>query len=223
MSMPFLIAYLSFGSIILPLLLSTIQWKKLTGDLVILHWILISSFLIDSGSLVLMKLFNRGNTQPLVNAYLLIQFSLLFFIYARQFRNKLAFIIIYVCFLLFYFINLFYFQSIFVFNTNSNVFASLILIICALSYFYKLLNDLPLVHIHQLPMLWISFAALTYYSGTLFLFLANNYLTEVASTSHVVMWILHNLLNIIKNILFVIALWQSYRKMRSSILSSSVP
>jgi hypothetical protein len=97
----------------------------------------------------------------------------------------------------------------------------LVLIGFSLFYFYRLLNELPIIHIQHLPMFWVSVSVLTYYAGNFFLFLVKNYLVYGESGSHKLMWILHNLLNITKNLLFAIALWQSYRKARSSTLSSS--
>ena len=55
---------------------------------------------------------------------------------------------------------------------------------------------------------------LTYYAGNLLLFLTNNYLTLGLEGSHQIMWVLHNLLNISKNMLFAIALWMNYRNKR---------
>ena len=221
MNITLYIAYSSFGSVLIPLTIAILQWNKLNKELKILTWILIVSLIIDSLSLVLLKF--SINTLPMGNAYLLAQFTLLFWIFTMQFRTKKVFIIIYFGFVFFYIINLSFIQSFLIFNSNSNVVASLILMLLSLLYFYKLLNELPSIHIHQLPMLWISFGVLVYYSGTLFTFLASNYFFQLTDEESVMVWILHNLLNITKNFLFAIGLWQSYRKVRSSILSSSVP
>jgi hypothetical protein len=201
--------------------LAVIQWNKLLFELAILRWSIVCSLLIDCASLILFKY--SVNTHPLGNTYLLIQFTLLFWIYAIQFKNRPPLKLAYIAFIIFYIINLFFFQGFVFFNTNSNALASLILIFLALQYFYRLMYELPSVHIHRLPMLWISFAVLTYYSGTLFIFLASNYFFQSTEESAVMMWILHNLLNITKNILFAIGLWHSYHKVKSSTLSSSAP
>ncbi|MEK6783397.1 MAG: hypothetical protein AABY93_16970 [Bacteroidota bacterium] len=87
----------------------------------------------------------------------------------------------------------------------------------SLYYLFTLLKELPTATIHRLPILWISFAALGYYGGNFFLFLFSNYLTKSIDGSLAILWVLHNILNVIKNILFAIGLWQAYHNPNSSI------
>lgn len=221
MQIEFLIAHLSSSSVLIPLFLAVIQWNRLPTDISKLRWIILIALFVDALSLLLIKL--SINTYPLGNSYLLIQFVILLSLFSGHLKCKVLIKSFFIGFMIFYLVNLLFLQNIFEFNTNSNVAASLILIFLTLLFFYNLLNELPIVHIHKLPMLWISFATLVYYAGTLFLFLANNYLTRMAAPSHKLMWILHNLLNITKNLLFAIALWQSYRKTKSSTSSSWAP
>jgi hypothetical protein len=221
MTITLLIAHLSSGSVLIPLSIAIIQWKKLPVELKILRWVIICALLTDACSLIFFSF--SLNTHVLGNSYLLVQFFLLVNVYGFHSRNQKQVILIYVLFTVFYIINISFFQGFFTFNTNAIVVSSLLLIFLSLRYFYKLLIELPSIHIQKLPMLWISFAVLTYYSGTLFIFLASNLLFQSTDEPAVMMWILHNLLNIAKNILFAIALWQSYRNVRSSTLSSSAP
>lgn len=215
----FLIAYCSIGSVLIPLSVAMIKWKKMWNEWKLICLILVLSLVADLLSLALIQY--RINTYLIVNIYLISQFSLLVLTFRKQFRNQRVVDVILILFVFFYLVNVTFFQGPKVFNSVSNVVACLILIAFCLFYFYRLLNDLPIVHIQQLPMLWIAFAVLTYYGGNFFLFLVKNYLTYGEAGSHKVMWILHNLLNIIKNILFAVALWQSYRKVKSFTLSSS--
>ncbi len=217
----FLIAYSSIGSVFIPLTIALVHWKTIENDLKPLRLILILSLASDLLSILLIQY--SLNTYLIINIYLIAQFSLLVWVFREQLPYQRITDIILLIFILFCIINISIFQGPWVFNSVSNVVASLILIGFCIFYLYRLLNDLPIVHIHHLPMLWITFAVLTYYAGNFFLFLVKNYLTYGDSGSHKLMWILHNLLNISKNILFAIALWQSYRKVRSSTLSSSAP
>jgi len=66
-------------------------------------------------------------------------------------------------------------------------------------------------------MFWVTFAVLCYYGGTLVLFLMNNLMLGKYLASHRMLWILHNICNILKNILLAIALWQSYRNLKPSL------
>src|SRR5688572_14322987 len=217
----FLIAYSSIGSVFIPLTIAAAHWKKMWNEWKPICLILIIALAADLLSLVFVQF--KVNTYLIVNIFLIAQFSLLIINFRKQLRNPRVANIILVLFILFSIINISFFQGPLVFNSVSNVVACLILIAFCLFYFYKLLNDLPIVHIQHLPMLWISFGVLTYYGGNFFLFLVKNYLTYGDTGHHKVMWILHNLLNITKNILFAIALWQSYRKVKSYTLSSSGP
>lgn len=221
MKMDLLIAYISIGSVLIPLAIASGQIKKLALELKPLFWILLVSLACDLLSFLLIKL--KVSTLLVVNLYLFGQFSFLMWIFRIQLKEKLILSYIYLLFSLFFAVNFIFFQGPWVFNSVSNVVACLIFMCITLNYFYRLLNDLPTLHIHRLPMLWISFAVLVYYGGNFFLFLVSNYLFPLAEESHRMLWILHNLLNIIKNFLFAIALWQSYRNMRSSTLSSSAP
>lgn len=214
-----IIAHFSSGSVLIPFVLALTNWRKLPTELRPLCWILFISLLADALSLILMQY--SIHTHFIGNIYLVAQFSLLVWIFRKQLPNQRITDIIFILFILFCIINISFFQGPWVFNSVSNVVASLILIGFCIFYLYRLLYELPMVHIQHHPMLWITFAVLTYYAGNFFLFLVKNYLTYGESGSHKLMWILHNLLNITKNILFAIALWQSYRKVRSSTLSSS--
>ena len=217
----YLIAYGSFGSVLIPLTIAIIHLRRMWNNLKPLLLILVCSFLADFVSFVFIRY--SLNTYLIGNIFLIGQFSLLVLIFRDQLPNPRTTNIILVASILFCIVNLTLVQGPWVFNSFSNVVASLILIAFCIVYLYRLLNDLPIIHIQNLPMLWITFAVLTYYAGNFFLFLVKNYLTYGESSFHRVMWILHNLLNVTKNILFAIALWQNYRKVRSSSLSSSAP
>lgn len=208
------------GSTIIPLGFAAIK-RRISKEFGPLLLALLVSLLCDTIAYFLAS--RSHNTHWLGNIYLIVQFSLLAWMFRHHFRNKKWNDIIVIAFIFFFTINLVFFQGPWKFNSISNVIAGLILISMCLYYFYRLLNDLPTIHIQHLPMLWISFGVLTYYGGNFYLFLVKNYLSYGETGSHKLMWIFHNLLNIVKNILFAIGLWKGYRRLRSSTLSSSVP
>lgn len=217
----FVVSYISMGSIIVPLVIAVLHRKSMSTDLRPLYFSLSISLICDVLAYFMAR--NSLNTHWVGNIYLATQFFLLVLVFRNQFSNRRIVDFILAIFILFFAINISFFQGPLIFNSISNIVACLILIAFCLSYFYLLLNNLPIVHIQHLPMLWISFGVLTYYGGNFFLFLVKNYLTYGEAGSHKIMWILHNLLNIAKNILFAIALWKSYRKVKSFTLSSSAP
>jgi hypothetical protein len=218
MKLEFLIAYGSFGSVLIPLVIAILHFNKISGDLKPLCLVLLISLASDLISLIFIQF--SLNTYFILNIYLVAQFSLLAWTFRNQLPDHRVADIIIIVFIIFCLVNITLFQGPWIFNSVSNVIACLILIVLCLFYFYRLMNDLPIVHVQHLPMFWIAFGVLTYYAGNFFLFLVKNYLMYGESGSHRLMWILHNLLNITKNLLFAIALWQSYRRVRSSISSS---
>ena len=221
MNFEILIAYCSSGSVLIPLIISSIQVRKMDRDLKLVMAVLVLSLASDTIAYILAQ--NSINTYLVLNIFLITQFICLALIFRNHTKDPLIINVIILTFILFGLINIILFEGPWIFNSASNIAASLILIGLCLSYFYLLMNDLPILHIQQLPMFWISTGILIYYAGNFFLFLVKNYLIYGEFGSHRLMWVLHNLLNITKNILFAIGLWQSYRKPRSSILSSSAP
>jgi len=94
-------------------------------------------------------------------------------------------------------------------NSLLSTFTSISALIVCMLYFYRTLQDLPTMEIHKDPTIWIVIAALVYYSGTIFLFIVSNYFLKFDVSMHAVLWAFHNVLNIVKNILFATALWRS--------------
>lgn len=215
MNSEIVLAYISFGSVLIPLGLYASIKFNINLELRPLVKLLVVALLCDLGSLGLIQY--SINTYPIGNFYLFAQFSILYYLFINYLRTPKILIWVFILFCLFYLLNISFFQGPLQFNSITNVFASLILILLSLYYLFSLLKKLPTVHIHRLPLLWVSFAALTYYGGNFFLFLLSDYLTRSNDGSLAIMWTMHNFLNIIKNILFAIAIWQASRSPKLSI------
>jgi hypothetical protein len=217
MSYIIFIAILSVGSVLLPLTLAGLQWKKLSGELFALKWLLIASLLSD----VLM--FFAGvyfkNSYPVGNVFLIFQFSFFLYIFSLYRKRKDVVLIIWITYLTYYVLDVIFIENFFRVVPYASAIASFILILFSFQYLYKLLSELPTLHIQRLPMLWVTFSILLYSGGTLFIFLANNYLLTTHTDWQHGMWVLHNIFNILKNILFAIALWRNYKMVKSSTLS----
>ena len=93
----------------------------------------------------------------------------------------------------------------------SSVFTGVSVLVLCMIYFYRTLRDLPIVEIHKDSVIWIVIAALVCYSGTILIFIINNYLLHTSISTHPWLWAFHNFLNILKNILFTIAIWRDLR------------
>jgi len=151
------------------------------------------------------------NNWPIGNIYIILQFILLYNIFVSKDKNWIIRILL-ICFLSFAIINFVFLQTPTTFNSRTSYIGALFVIILALWYLYGLFREMPIANILNMPMLWVSFGVLFYFAGTLFLFLFNNYLILNQPQNHQLIWVLHNVLNIIKNLLFAVALWKYYRR-----------
>ncbi len=213
MNIIFFIAYLSTLS---PLVVLTLCFriKNISYELRLIRLLMLFSIVIDLACLFMSK--NGINTHPLGNLFSLIQsiiFTLIFFNALKLKKFAIGAAIIYSTFFL---INYFLIQSPYQFNSYSHTISSVLFILLALLYFKLLLKDLPEDFVYGIPMIWICVGVLVYYSGNIFLFILNNYFSNRVDGIQGTLWIIHNLLNISKNLLFFIALWQSQHKISSS-------
>ncbi len=209
MTYPLHIAYISAGSILIPLIIGIFSWKQQSKKTVLLFRLIIASLISDLVSFILFKF--SLNSYVILNFFLLIQFLICFSLLNEKPRFSTSHRIILGCFIVFFSVDFLFIQGPLVFNSYSNSVACLILIFFTLRYFSTLLHGLPEMNVTDIPEFWIATGILSYYAGNLLLFIVSNYLVLGIGGSHAAMWILHNLLNLLKNLLFSLALWQNYR------------
>lgn len=207
-----IVMFIAFSSLLSPLLTLglSLRVKNISYDVRLIQLLMAASFLIDVASLVAGR---AGiNTYPLGNAFFLIQSVIVTLIFGDALKiRKLSYWMV-GAFVVVFSINYFFIQGPYVLNSYSYSLSSIIFILLSLLYFRHLLIKLPVVFVERIPMIWITLSVLIYFSGNLFLFILNNYLTSGVDGNQRVMWIIHNILNIVKNLLFLMAIWQSLRK-----------
>lgn len=212
MKVDLLLAHISLASVLLPLSLAIIQWNRLPKNLAPLRWLLISNATTDVAQLV--TAMNGIHNKPIGDAYMLIQFTFLIYIFSIQFERKSTLKILYGVLVVLYAGGLIFLRQYPEVISILHALASLVLIIVSIQLFYEMLNEMKVEYIHRQPILWIALGVLFYYSGNLFVFIAQSYLLHKTAVFGS-MWMLHNILNFIKNIFFAVALWQSYRTVKS--------
>lgn len=205
--------YISIFSVLIPLSLAIVQWKKIPREIATLRWLLIAGLILDITQRTL-GILKQRNEWP-GDIFMFIQFTILLYIFSQQFDRNTIFKIIYSVAISFCAMIILFVDGAAAL-IRSSALDGLVLIIVSIAFFYKLLNELKVVNIHRLPILWIAFATLFYYSGNFFVFLARSYMEQDLETFSFFWTWVHNSLNIIKNILFAIALWQSYRTLNSA-------
>ncbi|SHH98295.1 hypothetical protein SAMN04488109_6466 [Chryseolinea serpens] len=123
--------------------------------------------------------------------------------FGLQKRYTRMFVAVFIVFSIFAFVNAFFGQKMY-FNSYTVALSDVILIVYCVTYFYRLLVDLPAQHLQQLPMFWISAAFLIHAAGALFLYLFTAYLTQFFFNDVLIYWTFHNILNIFQEILILI-------------------
>jgi hypothetical protein len=93
---------------------------------------------------------------------------------------------------------------------------SLFLITFTILYFYRLLVELPAIHLHRLPMFWFNSAILFYYAGASFLFAFTSYLINVLNNSLLNYWTFHNSLSIVEHLIILIGLFFDFKALNSN-------
>lgn len=161
--------------------------------------VVILAFLSDvaSGVGALVFRVNMNLSQNLLDLCTLPLFLLL---YKRKISWRNTSTIIYtviILFLLFAVINLLFIQKPTGLASYTKTVIAICVIIASLIYFFVLIRDLPTESITRLPMFWVNTAALIYYSGTFFVYLATDYLINVVKSDLINAWTIHNFLGLI--------------------------
>ena len=204
--MEYFLAYSSIFSPLIPLIIVGIVVKKLRQtEYKIITTLIICSFFSD----VISGIFIEGNNYLILFFYGLIEFItlLLFFNFALKMKNRITQIIILV-YVLYYFLNSIFIEGFFEFNTYARSVESLIMISMCLFYFYNIYTNELNIYIEKSPSFWIVIGVLFYFSGALFSFILSSDILSKSPDRFYNSWALHNLANILKNILFAIGLWK---------------
>lgn len=215
-----LIAAISSLSILVPLLLGLIRWKRLNrlqrriGILVIVTAVF--EVIANPVSLPLWEwLTGEPRNLPGAHLYTLVQFSLVLWIYRELLERQTqtwVFPALLVMFLLFVLWNGLYLDRFRNFNPHARGIQAIILLPLILSYFYQLLRSMQIPRLEKEPLFWASSGFTIYFSGSLLIFLLSNYLLEAPETLRA-LYAVHSLLNILLNLLLAPALWIRHRKL----------
>ncbi|HLF35204.1 MAG TPA: hypothetical protein VI583_13260 [Cyclobacteriaceae bacterium] len=192
------IAIITAGSVLLPVLLSLLNYKSKPGYLKILGLLVLTSGLSDLLSINFVRFNNEIN-----NIYIIVQFFILgsiFYLCFHHVRIKRLLLLSIFLYLIFSVINIFFIEGFTNRNTNLRTVSGITFIIISVYYFNYLLQNQPVDNIVRYPMFWINSAVLIYFSGNIFLYAANNIMSF--EKIYLFYYLIHNMLNVIKNLLF---------------------
>ena len=170
----------------------------------------ILAYLVVSGivNALAIGLANHGiNNMPLLHLFTLLEFSMLTFFYRiislRTFYPYSIFLFAALCVL-----NAVFFQPVYEHNTYSRSLEALLIIVMAVFFFYKMLNEATVSRWYQSSLVWFNMALLLYFSGSLFLFLFSQLLTYNRQANEIA-WFMHATLVILMYLLLAIGFWQT--------------
>ncbi|RAW03119.1 hypothetical protein [Pseudochryseolinea flava] len=155
--------------------------------------------------LVQFKVSGFNNLPPII--FIIYYFTLVTLLYREQFQSKRMYWIILIgVFILAVIINSIFFQKRDI-NSFSYIILSVTILIYTIAFFYKLMEELPTKHIHQLPMFWINSGLLFYHAGSFFLFAFTDYIVRVLKNDLMIYWTFHNILNILEHSIILLGIY----------------
>lgn len=194
--------------LVVDLAVGTLTFRKLIFDQKILYYLMICVAVEELVTVSLWKL--KRNNNFVYHFYAVAELLLLGTLYAAHLKTWIKPVYmrtLFVLFVLFAVLNALFFQSLREFNSNVIMVSSLLLIMLALLYSYKLLHDLDHHPLKQVPMFWINMSVLTYFAGAFLLFNVVNDLVPQPLKERQVVWGVHAVFNIVHYLLYGIALW----------------
>ncbi|MBK7883250.1 MAG: hypothetical protein IPJ81_05245 [Chitinophagaceae bacterium] len=172
----------------------------------VLAILLFISAVADFGSYALVKM-GKSNLS-VSNIYFVVQFFLLSYIYYLLPNNKKIIYIALIFFTVFYIINTLFIQPITIDQNWSNFVGGVLIFIYSMSYYLKLLDNMPTTNIFSFHLFWFNTAIFYYFGASVLIFLCIDFvLKNIPADEGIIIWGFHNFNNIIKNILFAVAIY----------------
>ena len=203
---------------IMPLLVAVFRIRKLTVIQKLLAIAVLWGTLIQEVANYLGEIFN--NNLAINHLYHFFDFLLLsmLFMYALRGRwNKYLIPVISSLVLGFSIVNSLFIQSLNTFDSYSATLGSTVLIFYSVSYFYLLLKGNLTEDLGSSPMFWAAAGILIYHSGSLVIQFSGNYLLPKSQEIQTIIWGIHAVFNIIRYLIYAIALWVQPKKSPYSI------
>ncbi|HEY0743627.1 MAG TPA: hypothetical protein VGD40_19305 [Chryseosolibacter sp.] len=92
----------------------------------------------------------------------------------------------------------------------------IIVVVYCVSFFYRLMVELPAVHLHRLTMFWVASGFLLYAAGTIFLFAFTEYVINQLADKFALLWTLNLTLFILQQLFIVVAVINDVKKLGES-------
>jgi hypothetical protein len=112
-------------------------------------------------------------------------------------------------------INLLYIQTLSL-NSYSNTLHSLIILFYCITFYYKLLKELPAQQLQRLSLFWIVSGFFFSYAGKMVIYAVTHFLVHFERDNMIVVWSFHNFLSIVGNVIIAYGVWLNSRELNGS-------
>ncbi len=172
---------------------------------------LVAHFIYDSIGTTTYILGDKTTALVLANLYSVVELVLILLLFRAKLGDNSArpLLILGIVLVAIQFYQIVVNPGIFEFPIFSRMIVSLSITILSILYFYKLLKDLPAIHIYKVPMFWINIGFVVYFTGTFVLFVLKDYMIDVLANDLRFYWGYHNFLAGLSYILFSAGLLQA--------------
>ena len=193
-------------SILIPLVISFVNYKFLTDSLKI-----ITFFLVISGVLNLLALFLATHHKPnliVIHIYTVFEFAFISWFYKLNFRGLISKIIpwLIIVFTILCIINVLFIQKSLEFNTYTRSLEAVIIIGYSIALFSK--ESTPDNEYRWGSANWINAGILIYFSGCFFTFIFSNYLLTATKTVNHIVWCANDTILLFEYILFAVSFYK---------------
>lgn len=189
----------SVSATLLPLITGLKNWKTLL-------WMYIFIGFSFDIALILLKFVAKVNVTPLANIYVLIEFAILNFYFSHTIPTAKKIILSTAGLIASAYIFQLVSQGIYTRYGSYSALFALDYIILSLFGFYTILKQHKHTHIERSTFFWVNVALLVGFSGKFLVFLFEDYLNAHYKHLWEGIWYLFNVINVIVNILFAVAL-----------------
>jgi hypothetical protein len=208
-----LLFYTSLLTTLLPLVFIFKDFNRQPEFMKWLAIILILSVTFDFGGR-LIYLLSLGNPNVSGNTHVLISTCIMsvFFYKVIKWKSLITPLwIINIIYISFGLTNRMFFQKAEI-NSYSYIFSSIVIISISLTFFYKLLKELPTQQLHKMPLFWIISGFFFSFAGKLVVYTVTQYLVTYLGDNLIFVWSFHILLTIIANLLIAYGTWLNYKQ-----------
>lgn len=174
---------------------------------------IIGAYGIVSGLLQLLQFKANSlhiHSNAIGNIYVLCEVGLLLGLYFITFHNKILRLAVGIVFVLYLLVYVAILADQVTFHSGSiRTGRDVIMIICAIGFFSKLLKELPQENVLRIPMFWINSSILFFFSSTFILSLSINYIIEMMRDDFTAYWAFRNFLRFLFCVVICIGIWQA--------------